>query len=78
MDPTTRSIDVTGLPDDAIAAVEQLVSVLKKQSGPEPGVPAPFSSRDEWRKAIREWAESHHGMSNAAEWDRESIYAGRE
>ena len=73
----SRSIDVTGLPDEAIAAVEQLVTLLKKQQAQEGGVPAQFSSREEWRKAIREWAASHPDLSTSADWDRESIYAGR-
>jgi hypothetical protein len=73
----TRSIDVTGLPDEAIAAVEQIVAVLKKQSAEEGGVPPAFSSREEWRKAVREWAESHSTVNTSAEWDRDSIYADR-
>jgi hypothetical protein len=73
----TRSVDVTGLPDEAVAAVEQLVAVLKRQVGLETGLPPGFCSREEWRKAIREWAESHVPGNNSADWDRESIYAGR-
>jgi hypothetical protein len=78
MNTTPRVLDLTGLPDDAIAAVEQLVAVLKKQSVPKPDVPAPFGSREEWRRAFREWAETPRSLNNAAEWDRETIYAGRE
>ncbi len=74
----SRSVDVTGLPDEAIAAVEQLVSVLKKQSAQEGGVPPEFASRDEWRRAIREWAASHADLNTSADWSRESAYAGRE
>lgn len=78
MSTLPRVLDLTGLSDDAVAAVAQLVAVLKKQSVPAPDVPVPFGSREEWRRAIREWAETPRSVNNAAEWDRETIYAGRE
>ncbi len=43
---------------------------------PEGGLTKP--SRDEWVKAIREWAGSHIAKGSEADWSRESIYAGRE
>src|SRR5262249_43424162 len=69
-----RAIDVTGLPEEAIRAVESLVSLLRPCPGP--GGPA-FSSPEEWAKAIRAWAESHKPPGTSADWSRESIYAGR-
>ena len=72
----SRSVDVTGLPDEAIAAVENLVSEFKERSTRENDVPSPFSSREEWRTAIREWASSHSAGESRADWSRESAYAG--
>jgi hypothetical protein len=73
----TRSIDVTGLPEEAIRAVESLVGLLRGAAGRAAVLP-PFSSRQEWIQAIREWADSHNPQATAADWSRESIYAGRE
>jgi hypothetical protein len=73
----TRTLDVTGLPDEAVAAVERLVALLKKAPLKQSDLPASFSSREEWRKAIREWVDSQQPRNTSADWDRESIYAGR-
>ena len=68
---TTRSIDVTGLPEEAIRAVQSVVSLLRTpQAGSGPG----FASRDAWVQAIRRWAESHPKQATDADWSRESIY----
>ena len=75
--PGPRSIDVTGLPDEAVAAVERLVALLKQAPPGQGGLPASFSSRDEWRKAIRDWADSQQPRNTSADWDRDGIYAGR-
>jgi hypothetical protein len=69
-----RSIDVTGLPEEAIRVVESLVSLLR--AGPQAGRVG-FASPEAWAKAIREWAESHSPRATPADWSRESIYAGR-
>jgi hypothetical protein len=74
--PTSRSIDVTGLSDEAVAVVERLVALLKGPSQ-QSALPASFSSREEWRKAIREWADGQQSRNTSADWDRENIYAGR-
>jgi hypothetical protein len=71
-----RSIDVTGLPEEAIRAMESLVVLLKRQPTRLGGAVA-FSSRDEWIKAINEWADSHTPICTEADDSRESIYAGR-
>ena len=57
-------------------AVEQIVSELKTRSARESVVPLPFASREEWRKAIREWASGHSVGETSADWGRESVYAG--
>jgi hypothetical protein len=71
-----RVVDLTGLPDTAVRAIEDLVEVLRRQAAP-PGSTVPFSSRGEWVKAIREWAGSHAPHAGAADWGREGIYSGR-
>jgi hypothetical protein len=69
---TKRTIDVTGLPEEAIRAVESLIAVLKTKS-----VQATFPSivsPGEWSKALREWAESH-SIDTTADDSRDSIYS---
>ena len=70
-----QTIDVTGLPEEAVRAVESLVTLLRDRMPPAGG-PAPFPSRDEWVRAIRAWAASHPPRASA-DWGREGIYAGR-
>jgi hypothetical protein len=69
----TRSIDVTGLPEEAVRAVELYVSQLRSQQ--VAGVPSAFASRAEWAKAVRQWAESHPRRETLADDSRETIYA---
>jgi hypothetical protein len=69
-----RTIDVTGLPEEAIQAMQSLVALFRTH--PEEGGPA-FSSREEWARAVRAWAESHQPGATSADWSRESIYAGQ-
>jgi hypothetical protein len=72
-----RSVDVTGLSEDAIRAVEALVSHLRGQ--PERlGGTASFPSPKAWAGAFREWAESHPKSDTIADDSRESIYADRD
>jgi hypothetical protein len=77
MEPTTkqRTIDVTGLPEEAIVAVETLVSVIRAKVEVAHDKPI-FGSRDEWSRALREWAASHPPLSYTADDSRESIYEG--
>ena len=70
------SIDVTGLPDEAVATVQHLVSELVKRSTPQSGLPAQFASREEWQRAVREWTSSHATAEALVDWSRESAYAG--
>jgi hypothetical protein len=68
-----RCIDVTGLPDHVIRALELYVSQLRGKESAD--VAAPFSARKEWAKAVREWAESHPARDTPADDSRETIYA---
>jgi hypothetical protein len=70
---TTRSIDLTGLPEEAIRAIELLVSMLRKQATTYGGTHT-FASREEWIQASRAWAASHTPQGSNADWSRESIY----
>jgi hypothetical protein len=69
-------IDLTGLPAEAIEAVRSLVDAFRRQNTTSTG-PALFTSREEWIRAVREWASSHKPQAVEADWSRESIYAGR-
>lgn len=74
----TRSVDVTGLPEEAIRAVELLISQLRGPQEPVPqGGVASFSSYEEWSKALHEWAKSHKPLDTQADYSRESIYPDR-
>jgi hypothetical protein len=73
----TRSIDVTGLPEEAVQALESLVSALRSQQPPRQGRIGSFASYEEWSKALREWVQSHPKRDALADDSRESIYAGR-
>jgi hypothetical protein len=67
-----RSVDVTGLPEEAVRAVESLVSTLRQQASSSTA-----TSYEDWSKQLRDWAASHQTLANSADWGRESIYAGR-
>jgi hypothetical protein len=71
---TTRTIDLTGLPEEAIRAMESLVSLLRKQTATLGGTHT-FASREEWIQAIRAWSASYTPQGSNADWSRESIYA---
>jgi hypothetical protein len=72
--PGQRAIDVSGLPEEAVQALESLVSFLR--TGPAAGLPS-YPSPEEWHKALLEWAEGHPRRDTVADDSRESIYAGR-
>jgi len=67
------SIDVTGLSDEAIRAVESLVASLREQANGS----TPYNSPEDWCKALREWAASHKHLDVPADWSRDTIYSGR-
>jgi hypothetical protein len=69
-----REIDVTGLPEEAIRALQSFIAVLRGQTGT--GSPS-FLSREEWARAIKQWAENHPKIDKPADDSRDSIYAGR-
>jgi hypothetical protein len=68
-----RSIDVTGLPEEAVRAVERYVAQLRRQEAG--GLPRQFASREAWARAVREWAASHPQRATLADDSREAIYA---
>jgi hypothetical protein len=77
----TRSIDVTGLPEEAIRAVELLVSHLRGQAAARP--PGAFSSYEEWAKEFHAWMQevaaraSRYSPGFVVDDSRETIYEGR-
>ena len=68
-----RSIEVTGLPEEAIRALEALVAALRSPGN----LALPYASYEEWSRALREWVQSHPKRDTDADWSRDSIYAGR-
>ncbi len=75
MEPESqRSVDVSGLSEEAVRAVESVVSAIrgKSEAGPDA-----YPSREEWAKALRDWAASHERVDHFVDDSRESIYAGR-
>lgn len=68
-----RTVDVTGLSEDAIHAVQAHVAVLRTQSMP----PRQQRSHQEWSKAFHEWVNSHPKRDSFADWSRDSIYTDR-
>jgi hypothetical protein len=70
-------VDVTGLSEQAIRAVESLVSQFRGQRARLGGTQS-FSSREEWVNAVREWAQSHATLNTIADDSRETIYADRD
>jgi hypothetical protein len=71
----TRLIDVTGLPEEAIKALQAIVTLLRGKE--RYGGTQSFASREEWIKAIQDWADSHRKIDTQLDDSRESIYAGR-
>jgi hypothetical protein len=78
-----RHIDVTGLPDEAVRAVESVVSVLKKQSARGTTSFSTSSSYQEWRKLFDAWMREVTARSRryaagfVLDDSRETIYEGR-
>ena len=68
-----RTVDVTGLPDEAVKAVETLVSSLRQQTSNGTSL----SSYEDWSRSLRAWVASHPPVTHVVDWSRESIYAGR-
>ncbi len=65
---------MTGLPEEAVRAVESLVATLRAKTRNLSLAYAPY---EEWSRAFREWVESHPRWHSLADDSRESIYAGR-
>ena len=71
-----RTIDVSGLSEESVRAVESLVSQLRSAEHPpkQAGPFGSYASYEEWSKALREWAESHPKRDTLADDSREAIY----
>jgi hypothetical protein len=74
-----RTLDLSGLSEEAAQAVELIVAQLRRAQQPPAEVRrfGSFSSYEEWSKALREWAESHKPLDTEADYSRESIYPDR-
>ena len=72
-DSTHRSIDITDLSDEAVEAVQSLVTRLRKRDE----AVSPPSALEDWSRALREWAADHPRIESIADDSRESIYSGR-
>jgi hypothetical protein len=68
-----RFINASGLPEEAIQALESLVAPLRGQANGKPA----YRSHEEWSKAFHEWVQGHRTPEVLADDSRESIYAGR-
>jgi hypothetical protein len=66
-----RFLDVTGLPEDTIHALEDQIAALRASRLRPHGA---YSSHEEWSKALREWIDSHPKTDHFVDWNRESIY----
>jgi hypothetical protein len=72
-----KTIDVSGLSDEAVRAVELLVTELRRHQ-PVPVAQrgmGSFASYEEWSRAFREWVASHKPLGTSADYSLESIYA---
>ena len=71
-----KTIDVSGLSEQAVQAVELLVSELRRQQTPpvEQRGMGLFASYEEWSRAFHEWVASHKPLGTSADYSRESIY----
>jgi hypothetical protein len=78
--PLARSIDVTGLPEEAIRAVESLVCQLRDQSA---STPPPGLWRDAWQAQFDSWMQEVAARAGqyppgfVVDDSRETIYEGR-
>lgn len=68
-----RTVDVTGLPEDVIHALESFVATLRNK----PAVPLHSAPYEVWLKGYDEWIKSHPKRETWTDWSRESIYEGR-
>lgn len=60
-----RTVDVTGLPEEAVSTLRQQATATNHVSD------------EDWSKSLHEWAASHKPVQSPADWSRESIYSGR-
>ena len=70
----SQTIDVTGLPPEAVTVVESLVNLLRSRDIP---APTPQTDPEAWSRALRRWAESHPKRDIVIDDSRATIYEGR-
>ena len=70
---STRLLELSDLSEEDFEAVQAFVSLMRSRSG----ATATPLSREEWSRALREWAADHPLIEGVADDSRESIYAGR-
>lgn len=80
----SQTIDVTGLPPEAVQAVQALVDSFRKQPTPAAASQTPAGAvppsqlpPEEWVKWWYAWCESHPRRDIEIDDSRETIYEGR-
>jgi hypothetical protein len=69
-----ETVDVSGLSEESVRVVEDLVQSLRSREGEESWC---LRDPEGWSKALREWVESHPKRDIVIDDSRETIYAGR-
>jgi hypothetical protein len=71
-----RTIDVSGLSEEAVRAAELYVAQLREaeQLPAEPRRFGSYATYEEWSKAFREWVDSHKPIDTPVDDSREAIY----
>ncbi len=76
MSTTPQTLDVTGLPPAAVAAVAAVVEQLRATHAPPAGDPAhrPNQTAEEWAADFRAWCDSRPSRNPNVDDSRESMY----
>lgn len=75
--PTPQTIDLTGLPEQTVRQVVQLVREARAKQAEATARRSPNQDDPErWSAELRTWAASHPKRAITLDDDRESIYAG--
>ncbi len=73
----SRTIDLTGLPPEAVRVVESLVSMLRDTVAKGTGDQSSTMPANDWAVRLQAWVDSHPKRDIDIDDSRESIYAGR-
>jgi hypothetical protein len=71
---TTRILDVSGLPEETVRAMELIVSQLREHPKPAASAVNPLAEYETWSREFHTWLASHKPLPSEADWSRESIY----